>query len=55
VAGGSISVVESGIYSPAYSTADIAYIFCICHDVFGAVTVNNGQILSVVYTVSITV
>ena len=55
VAGGSISVTESGIYAPAYIGSGQFKIFCVCRDVFGTVTVNNGQILSVVYTVSITV
>ena len=55
VLGGAIAITECGLYSPAYSSLDSCYIFCIAHDVFGAVTVANGQILSVVYTVTITV
>ena len=55
VAGGAINVTESGLYSPGYSANVISYLFCICRDVFGAVTVNNGQILVVVYTVQTTV
>lgn len=54
VAGGNITMQECGLYSPGV-TGTSAYIYCICRDVFGAVSVANGQILSVVYTVSITV
>lgn len=56
VAGGAISVVESGIYAPAHiKTTFTPYSFCIARDVFGAVVVNNGEILRVTYIVQITV
>jgi hypothetical protein len=55
--GGSITVQESGLYCGGQRGGQTAVfdVYCICHDVFAGVTVNNGQILSVVYTVSITV
>ena len=50
--GGSITINEVGIYALGSS----AYSFCICHDVVSpGVTVNNTEILSVIYTVQITV
>ena len=57
VAGGAITIQEVGIYSPGYSSGgSTGYIFCICRDVVSpGVAINNGQILSVVYTVQITV
>lgn len=54
VAGGSIAVVEAGIYTMAVEVST-GYIFCIARDVFAAVTVHNGEILSVTYTPQITV
>jgi hypothetical protein len=59
VLGGNLSVAECGIYSPAnknsMSGAQSA-IYCISRDVVSpAVVVANGEILSVIYTVTITV
>ena len=52
VLGGVIAVTESAIYAVG---AGLPSVFCILRDVFGAVNINNGQILSAVYTVQITV
>ena len=53
VAGGSITVQESGLYARGHAISTNP--FCVCRDVFAGVTVANGQILSVVYTIQITV
>jgi hypothetical protein len=58
VAGGSIGVQETGIYAVGQATnggTPTIYPFCICHDVVGTVTVTNGQILVVTYTLQTTV
>ena len=51
VLGGAIAVTEAGLYSPGLRSFYNSHLYCICRDVFAAVTVNNGEILSVVYTV----
>lgn len=56
--GGNVTVEECGLYSPAYTVDanyEYAYIYCICHDVTGAVVVADTEILVVTYTVGITV
>jgi hypothetical protein len=54
--GGDITVQEAGIYSFGFNSASNVYSFCICRDVVSpGVLVANTQILSVVYTVQITV
>ena len=57
--GGNLSVAECGIYSPGLESnypRHYGYYYCICRDVVSpAVVVANGEILSVVYTVTITV
>ena len=58
VAGGSIGVQETGIYAvgeQSNGSPGAAYPFCICHDVVVTVTVTNGQILVVTYTLQTTV
>jgi hypothetical protein len=57
VAGGDIDVAECGICAQGYISVVPTYdCFCICRDIVGpVVTVSNGEILSVVYTVQITV
>lgn len=53
--GGNVVIREAGLYSPGRVSDAIAYLFCICRDVFADVTLPDTQILSVVYTVQITV
>lgn len=57
VLGGAIAVTEAGIYAVGWVSAapDIGSVFCIARDVFGAVNVNNGEILAVTYVPQITV
>jgi hypothetical protein len=54
--GGSITVQEVGLYSFGYKDSNDVYSYCICRDVVSpGVAVANTELLSVVYTVQITV
>jgi len=56
VNGGSITIQEVGIYAYGDVGDSTWYSFCICRDIVSpGVVISNGQILSVVYTVQITV
>lgn len=55
ISGGDVSVLESGIYSPAYRNGGVIDPYCTCHDVFAAVVVATTELLVVTYTAQITV
>ena len=54
--GGTITINEVGIYTPAFSGLAVGHIFLICRDVLGAgVAVADDALLRVQYTVQVTV